>query len=277
MTQAEEGQPGREVERREAKVPVPVGIPVQSLDEAWRLANALGNASVVPDDLRGKPGNILAILLYGRELGLSAWQSIQGINVVKGRPSMSAELRVAKTREAGHVIGVMCKVCGELAHDAIHQGMPELVADDVPPEQVRHKYAADWDRTRCAVKGVRGDTGEVATVEWTVEDALTAGLLQRGRGELEGKLVARSSKGDPLPWELYTRNMLYRRATNDVARILAPEVGYGLYDREEIETMPDEPSQADVVTVGEPVPDVDPEQARRQAQALQDEYAGSGS
>lgn len=260
-------QPGQDIAPH--RVPVPVGIPVSSLDEAWRLSQALGNSVVaVPKDLRGKPADILAVLLYGRELGLSAWQSIQGINIIKGRVSMSTELRVAKTRERGHVIGVTCRTCGEFAHHATHQ-----VGQTRGGEEF-HRYVADWDDRRCAVKGVRGDTGEIATAVWTVEDAVRAGLLRPGRvgSPDEGKLVSRSTQGEPMPWELYTRNMLHRRATNDVARIIAPEVGYGLYDPDEL---PDERELVEAV-VGEPVADdtVDPDEARRAAQAAEDEFAG---
>ena len=58
------------------RLPVAVGIPLNGLDEAFRLAKNLAVASVLPDSLRGKPSDVLAIVLYGQELGLAPMQAI---------------------------------------------------------------------------------------------------------------------------------------------------------------------------------------------------------
>lgn len=214
----------------------------RDLGEAMTLAKTLAASGIVPSALRGKPADILVIMMYGMELGLSVNQAMRGINVIKGRPSLSTELRVSKTRERGHRVGVVCVQCGEWADFSVHNPSPN-----------GHRFEADWTRERCTVKAVRRDTGETAVITWTAEDAVAAGLLWPGKGDLEGRLIARSGeKQEVLPWEAYTKDMLYNRAADRACKQIAPEVGYGLYTREEIEGMPDEPTRV-TAEVGEPV------------------------
>jgi hypothetical protein len=273
---------GQDVAR---KAPVQLGLPVRDLDQAFRLSQALALSSIVPKGLRGQPGDILVVLLYGTELGLSAWQSMNGIHVIEGRPAMSAELRVAKTQQAGHQVGIVCGVqvgangarCGEFGNHAIH-GVPT----DRDPG--RHPFEADWSDERCTVKAVRGDTGMVSSVTWTVEDAVKANLLTRMS---DGTLQARSQYGKPLNWELWTRDMLYARASARACKFIAPEVGYGLYTEEEAEQIAraerelprcqhcrsTDHASSDCPEVQDAVL-IDPADARAEAARIAEEYAG---
>lgn len=261
----DEGQEGREV-----AVPNIAGIQLQprNLGEAMELAKYLSVSSIIPHALRGKAADILVIIMYGTELGLSVNQALRGINVINGAPSLSAELRVAKTRERGHAIGVVCGVdigggrrCAEWAHHPIH-GVP---TDQDPG---RHPFDADHTRERCTVKAVRKDTGETAIITWTIEDAIAAQLIKRAES---GDLVARSARNEPLPWELYPADMLYNRASDRAAKRIAPEVAFGLYTEEETERIPTRVE----ATVGAPVdegPPADPDELRRQAEATQNQF-----
>ena len=226
----------------------PTSLQPHDLGEAMTLAKALAASSIVPSALRGKHADILVIMMYGMELGLSVNQAMRGINVIKGRPSLSTELRVSKTRERGHRVGVVCVICGEWADHSLHRRTATQAA-------AIHQFEADWTRERCTVKAVRADTGEASVITWTVEDALAAGLLREGKGDLAGKLIARSDKGEVLPWEAYTRDMLYNRAADRACKQIAPEVAYGLYTTEEVEGMADEAPRRVTAEVGEQ-PDV---------------------
>lgn len=66
-----------------------------ALTQAERLADQLSKTGLVPDALRGKPGDILVTFLTGLELGLSPMQSLRGLHVIKGKAIMSAQLQVA--------------------------------------------------------------------------------------------------------------------------------------------------------------------------------------
>jgi hypothetical protein len=200
-----------EVARRETKVPVAFGVPLRSLDEAYRLSQALAMASICPSDVRGKPSDVLAMLLYGQELGLGPMQSLQSIYVVKGRPSLSAQLWRSLAHRAGH------KLDAKLEHNK-----------------------------KATVTVTRGDDGTSHTAEYDLNDAIQAGRVQLK----DGKLYARSSKGEVLPWEATTDDLLIARATTKALRFPCPEVALGFYSTDEAQEIAErEDEVADAVPV----------------------------
>jgi hypothetical protein len=62
----------------------------------------LAASSLVPDHLRNKPENVFLILCLGESLGLHPAQALTSIAVIKGRPTMSAELMRAVVMREGH-------------------------------------------------------------------------------------------------------------------------------------------------------------------------------
>lgn len=240
MTEPTGQQPGTAIARR----PVNLDRPVYDLDDAFRLAKNLAVASVIPDDLRGKPSDVLAMVLYGQDLGLTAMQSLQAIYVVKGRPHMSGQLWIAKTREAGHRLFIPCAQCGE--------------AREGHPKGGDHRYVADHDTEHCTVTIVRGDTGESNTSTYTIEDAKTAKLLSNDN------------------WIKRPKTMLMWRATTENCRFICPEVALGFAVTGE-ESYDREPAAATVERVDEPedIADaeiVDPAEAAAQVDKLAAEY-----
>ncbi len=57
---------------------------------ANKMAHALANTSFVPQALRGKPDEITAQILYGRDVNLPPMVALQQIHIIEGRPSLSA-------------------------------------------------------------------------------------------------------------------------------------------------------------------------------------------
>jgi hypothetical protein len=110
-----------------------------------RLTARINNTTFVPSALRGKPAEVLACMITGQELGLEPMISLRMINVIEGRPALSAELMRALVNRAGHRLSVV-----------------EAKQDKV------------------TLYGRRTDTGSEATVTWTLEDAKRANLLGRG-------------------------------------------------------------------------------------------------
>jgi hypothetical protein len=123
------------------KSPVSLSRPLTDIDQAWRMATALAQSSLLPDALRNKTADVLTMILYGQDLGFSPMQSIQGIYVVKGKPQLSAQTWIALTRRAGHRLTVL-----------------------------EHTVET------CTVEIVRGDTGETHAETFTIADAKTAKL-----------------------------------------------------------------------------------------------------
>jgi hypothetical protein len=194
-------QPGTAVERR----PVALGGPLEDLDSAYRLSKNLAVASILPNALRGKPSDVLAIMLYGQDLGMSPMQSIQGIYVVKGKPQLSSTTWLALARRAGHKVR-----------------FPETTNE------------------RCTIEITRADDPEHPHVEtYTLEDAVTAKLVQIR----DGKPYARSPKGEPLPWELHTRTMIRSRCISNGAKAACPEVALGFALEGDYDYIPDEPAE----------------------------------
>lgn len=166
---------------------------------ALALAERLAMTTFVPSSFRGKPHEVLAAMLTGRELGIGPMQALQTINVIDGRPTASPELMRALIRRAGHELRV------------------------------------EASSTACSVWGKRADTGEEAVATFTLEDAARAGLCQIR----DGRAYARSGRGNPLPWETYTEDLLVARATSRLARRLFADVISGVsYTPEELRGIP---------------------------------------
>lgn len=82
------------------------------------LAGKISGTEFVPESLRGKTAAVAAAILYGRELGLEPMTSLRSINVIKGKPTLSAEAMRAMVFAAGHDIrfaemtGARCVIVG---------------------------------------------------------------------------------------------------------------------------------------------------------------------
>lgn len=70
----------------------------ENLEQAEKLSTQLAKSALLPEALRGKPGDVLVVLITGSELGLSPMQSVRGLHVIKGKAIMSADLQVALTK-----------------------------------------------------------------------------------------------------------------------------------------------------------------------------------
>lgn len=80
------------------------------LDTQMRWAQAVTSsergASILPDQYRGNPANVLIAVGLGASMGLSPAESLYRISVIKGKPSAGAELIAANVRKAGHKLRV---------------------------------------------------------------------------------------------------------------------------------------------------------------------------
>lgn len=65
------------------------------------IAKGIANTSFVPKAMQGKPAEITAAILFGRELGIDPMISLQTIHVIEGRPAMSANAMRGLAQAAG--------------------------------------------------------------------------------------------------------------------------------------------------------------------------------
>ncbi|MEU6441379.1 recombinase RecT [Streptomyces sp. NPDC047046] len=170
--------------------------------DAWKFCESLAATPLLPDAYRKQPASVLWAMEYGRALGLDVVTTITTIHVIKGKPCQSADLMLGRTRSAGHRVRITS------------------------------------ERTRCEVRIVRSDdTDDETAIEWTLDDAVTAGLCSLRNG----RPYARDEKGRPQPWERFPRAMLRARAIAEAVRTACPEVLHGaIYTPEELGVVVDQ-------------------------------------
>lgn len=115
----------------------------QSLDEAFRVSQAIAGSGLAPRGL-DKPEQIMVAIMAGAELGLAPFQALQSFAVVNGRPTLWGDGLMAVARAQG----IRAKEWMEGADDAL--------------------------TAHCEV--TRPDTGEVIARSFSVADAKKAGL-----------------------------------------------------------------------------------------------------
>ena len=62
-------------------------------------AKSLAASSLLPDAYRERPANVLLAIEYGQALGIKPIAALNGINVIKGKPTMSADLMASVVRK----------------------------------------------------------------------------------------------------------------------------------------------------------------------------------
>lgn len=128
------------------KTPGPqIGLATARWDEQWSVmrdqANALVKSGFLPSTIK-TPEQAIAVIMTGRELGLEPMLSLREINIIKGKPTLSANL------------------------------MAGLVLQRIPGGVMDVKEASD---TRCVILAGRSRDAAIEFV-WTIEDARRAQL-----------------------------------------------------------------------------------------------------
>lgn len=81
-------------------------IQAYGLTEQVQYANAIAKAGIIPQAYRNRPADIIVAMGFGQSMGLSPAESLYRINVIQGKPTMSAELIAAQVRKAGHKLRI---------------------------------------------------------------------------------------------------------------------------------------------------------------------------
>lgn len=96
-----------------------------TISEQKDIANLYAESTLVPEAYRNKPADIFVAVTLGQSVGISPIQSLSEINVIKGKPTMSASLIAAQVRKAGHKLrievdetpGKECATCTIIRRD----------------------------------------------------------------------------------------------------------------------------------------------------------------
>lgn len=125
--------------------PIPSDAEAESL---YKLATTLAASGLFKDTQQA--GQAFAKILVGRDLGLGATQALIGIDLIEGKPSLSANLQAALLRQYRS------------------------------PEGARYDYRADTSAAGCRILVLRREPGEewqeIGSTFFGLEDAKAAGL-----------------------------------------------------------------------------------------------------
>lgn len=85
---------------------IAIASPASDLTSQMEFAKMLSTGDMLPAEYKGKPGNALIAIGLGQSMGLSPAESLYRIQVIKGKPTASAELIASNVRKAGHRLRV---------------------------------------------------------------------------------------------------------------------------------------------------------------------------
>lgn len=130
----------------------------------------------------GDEAGVMMIMLAARELGIPVMQALNGgINIIQGKIEISARMMSALIRKAGHSVTI--------------------------------KESTD---VSCTLVGRRADTGDYATVVYSIQDAQRAGLIKPTGG-----------------WAKNPKDMCFARAMSRLARqLFSDTIGIGYIEGE---------------------------------------------
>lgn len=139
-------------------------VQIGSMAEVFRLAAALAEArNFVPRAYAGDSNAIAAAILTGIELGIGPMEALRSIHMIEGKPTMSAEMMLARAMRAG----IRCRwlrldaTCAEL--EVTRDGVPQKMAFTMDEAKAAglagkgnwSKFPAAMLRARCASAAMR--------------------------------------------------------------------------------------------------------------------------
>lgn len=133
---------------------------VQEAREVHKIAIALSTTAFVPAAMKGKPEEITGAILFGRELGLDPMMALQTINIIQGRPTLTANAMRGLAMAAG----------------------VEFRLDETT-------------ETRCVMSALSPGAAGWTTVSWTLDQARKLGLLSKEnwKNQPGAMLIARAT------------------------------------------------------------------------------------
>jgi hypothetical protein len=172
-------------------------LSADSLEGQWRLATALANSGVLPDQYKGNPGAVLAGIQMAKELGIPVMVYLNKSANINGRTGLYGDawkgLVLAKARQC-------------------HVSIIQMWFEDIEGKNLTED-GVTWrpgDVYAAKVYMCREFPSLEYTAQFTVDEAKRAGLW--------GKKV----------WAPYPEDMLMNRAFGKCAKLVCPEALNGL-------------------------------------------------
>lgn len=175
-----------------------VAFEPENVNQAYQLARTFAASSLLPTPLRGKPADVLIVLMTGRELGLSPMQSIRGLHVIEGKGVMSADTIVGLVKSRADVCEFfrLVESTDKIAtYEARRVGDPEPTRLSFTIEQAQRAKLtgkSNWQtypeamlRARCSAALARAVFPDLAGGIYTPDEAAEIGGNGRKRGTPE--------------------------------------------------------------------------------------------
>lgn len=206
-----QGAQGAAQEQLALAKPYPAGRAMQvggmiphNLDEAARFAQLVHKSTFIPQAFRDKPGDVLAAVVYGADLGLPPMQALQVIAVINGKPSVYGD----------GLLAVVYSGPNFQDHDEYY---------DVNGQRKEYLAPADLsnDATMAVCTFKRKGRSKAVTRTFSIAQAKKANLW-----------------GKAGPWQQYPDRMLLFRARGFAARDAFPDQLRGVISAEEAMDIP---------------------------------------
>lgn len=161
-------------------------------------------AVTLPRPLQGKPADVLAVMLAGRELGIGPMQATRMIEVINGQTALRSELKLGLAKRAGHDIRPVIRGEGRVRVKCVTHDSHEV----------------EWAMSRDNASPDAIIATEIAVEAW------------EGKGDNRTKTF--KPLVDKSAWQSWSFAMLWARAVGQLCREHCPEATGGLYSVEEL-------------------------------------------
>lgn len=197
----------------------PGAIIPRSIDEMWRVAKMVCMGGIAPASLVEKKqpeeaiSAVCAAIMSGAELGLPPMVALRSFTVINGKPALYGDGLINVVRRSGRA------------------------------EYIRTGYDRTTKTGWCEAR--RRDTGEGKREEFSVADALHAGLFEdKPTVRRKSKDGGFYEKANDAPWYRYPQRMTVWRAAGYCLRDLFADVLGGMPTTDELEEVFDRTSEA---------------------------------
>lgn len=106
-------------------------------------AEILSASNLLPRAYQKQPANVFTAMAMGEALGLKPIEAINSINVIQGKPALSAELMGAMVRRAGHKLRITCT-----------KNPPTATATLIRKDDPDAPFTVTWDEKAAARAGL---------------------------------------------------------------------------------------------------------------------------
>lgn len=158
----------------------------ETLLEGMRLAELLAKSELLPSALRGKPADVLIIMMKGRELGLPPMVALDSIDVIAGKAVANADLMAGLVLASG---------------------------------RAEYFRVTDSNDKSATIETKRRGWPDAQTYTYRHEDAVQAGLISKRNWQTDERsmLVARAkSRGARLWYPDVVRNLYTRDEADEL-------------------------------------------------------------